>query len=148
MNSEQAARIIGQGLEKQKGDSWLVPCPCHEDKTPSLNLSDGDGKLLYHCFAGCSQKEVGAELKRRGVLQPEKKQKRKMVKAYSYIDKKGELLFQVCRYEPKDFRQRRPNGNGGWIWKKAERQVPYKLPEMLKSDVVYIPAGEKDCDTC
>ena len=53
MNAEQAARIIGRGREKQNGDSWVVPCPCHDDKNPSLSLSDGDGKLLYHCYAGC-----------------------------------------------------------------------------------------------
>src|SRR5262245_31781993 len=32
---------------------------------------------------------------------------------YDYIDEAGQLLFQVCRYEPKDFRQRKPDGHGG-----------------------------------
>ena len=34
---------------------------------------------------------------------------------YDYTDESGELLFQVTRHEPKDFRQRRPDGRGGWI---------------------------------
>ena len=51
-------------------------------------------------------------------------------------------------YEPKDFRQRRADGNGGWIWKGPERPVPYKLPELIKSDTapVLIAGGEKDVD--
>jgi hypothetical protein len=40
-----------------------------------------------------------------------------IVATYDYRDERGELLFQVCRLEPKDFRQRRPNGSGGWEWK-------------------------------
>src|SRR5262245_61157851 len=29
-----------------------------------------------------------------------------IVETYDYVDEQGELLFQVCRFEPKDFRQR------------------------------------------
>jgi DNA primase len=36
--------------------------------------------------------------------------KKKIVKTYDYKDEAGNLLFQVVRYEPKDFRQRRPDG--------------------------------------
>ena len=34
---------------------------------------------------------------------------------YDYMDETGTLLFQTVRYDPKDFRQRQPNGTGGWI---------------------------------
>lgn len=42
---------------------------------------------------------------------------RRIVATYDYTDAHGELLFQVVRYHPKDFRQRRPDGKGGWVWK-------------------------------
>ena len=60
----------------------------------------------------------------------------------------GALLYQVLRLEPKDFRQRRPNGNGGWIWKLEDRRVLYRLPELLKypDATVFITEGEKDAD--
>ena len=32
----------------------------------------------------------------------------RQVAAYSYVDERGELVFQVVRFDPKDFRQRRP----------------------------------------
>ena len=46
-----------------------------------------------------------------------KPERRKIVAIYDYRDEEDNLLYQNVRYEPKDFRQRRPNGNGGWIWK-------------------------------
>ena len=43
-------RRIGQ-------DSYVVRCPAHEDRSPSLSLA-GDGLTLWHCYAGCSQRDV------------------------------------------------------------------------------------------
>jgi hypothetical protein len=38
-----------------------------------------------------------------------------IVATYDYTDEGGNLIFQCVRAEPKDFWQRRPDGNGGWI---------------------------------
>lgn len=39
---------------KQERDGWLALCPSHEDKNPSLSISQGnDGRILLNCFAGC-----------------------------------------------------------------------------------------------
>jgi hypothetical protein len=75
----------------------------------------------------------------------------KIVAVYDYCDEKGELLFQVVRFEPKDFRQRKPDGHGGWIWKLGDtRRIPYRLPELLRAvaagETIFIPEGEKDVD--
>jgi hypothetical protein len=53
---------------------------------------------------------------------------------YPYVDESGELLLQVVRFEPKTFRQRRPDGKGGWLWNiKGVRRVPYRLPELIEA---------------
>jgi hypothetical protein len=73
----------------------------------------------------------------------------KITQTYDYVDEAGELLFQVCRFEPKDFRQRRPDGNGGWTWSvKGIRRVPYRLPDVLDNGgrVIVVVEGEKDVD--
>lgn len=73
---------------------------------------------------------------------------RRIVSEYPYTDEDGHLLFQVVRYEPKDFRQRRPDGKGGWI---ANLQgvplVLYRLPSVLAAQTVLLVEGEKDADT-
>jgi putative DNA primase/helicase len=74
----------------------------------------------------------------------------RIVAAYDYVDENGELLFQVTRWVPKDFRQRRPDGKGGWKNDIAGvRRVLYRLPEILAADVhapVIVVEGEKDAD--
>jgi len=73
-----------------------------------------------------------------------------IVKTYNYVDESGKLVFQVVRYEPKDFRQRRPDGQGGWIWNlEGVRRVLYRLQELLQAnpaDWVFVVEGEKDVD--
>jgi hypothetical protein len=73
---------------------------------------------------------------------------RRLVAEYDYTDSAGTLLYQVLRYEPKGFSQRRPDGNGGWIWQQAERRVLYRLVELLKypDATVFVCEGEKDAD--
>jgi hypothetical protein len=71
-----------------------------------------------------------------------------IVATYDYRDETGELLYQVVRLAPKNFRHRRPNGNGGWIWKGSERRVLYHWPELLQfpDGTVFVCEGEKDAD--
>jgi hypothetical protein len=71
-----------------------------------------------------------------------------IVAAYDYNDTGGDLLYQVCRLEPKSFRHRQPDGGGDWIWKKGERLVLYRWPELKKfpDATVFITEGEKDAD--
>lgn len=38
---------------------WIARCPAHDDKHPSLVIRElDDGRVLVHCFAGCSVEEV------------------------------------------------------------------------------------------
>lgn len=72
--------------------------------------------------------------------------------AYDYYDAEGTLLYQVVRFVPKKFRQRRPNPKGGWIWSMdGVGRVPYLLPEMLEAigegHPILIVEGEKDVET-
>lgn len=73
-----------------------------------------------------------------------------IVATYDYRDEKSELLYQVVRFEPKDFRQRRPKVGGGWDWSvKGVRSVLYRLPELAKAEPgqpVFVVEGEKDAD--
>src|SRR5262249_12363741 len=72
---------------------------------------------------------------------------RKIVATHDYADQAGNLLYQTCRIEPKDFRQRRPDGSGGWIWNlRGVTRVLYRLPEVMKAETVCVTEGEKDAD--
>jgi RecA-family ATPase len=73
----------------------------------------------------------------------------KLVASYDYTDVSGTLLFQVLRFEPKTFSQRRPDGHGGWINSLGDvKRVLYRWPELLKypDATVFVTEGEKDAD--
>jgi hypothetical protein len=79
-----------------------------------------------------------------------------IVNIHGYVDEQGALLYEQVRYQPKDFKLRRPDPDkpGQFIWNLrrpdgsyAVRPVPYRLPELIASDTVFIVEGEKDADT-
>lgn len=37
---------------------WMACCPSHDDKSPSMSIKQVDGKIILHCFAGCSAEEI------------------------------------------------------------------------------------------
>ena len=133
-----------QGV-RRNGNGWIACCPAHGDRNPSLAINERDGKILVHCHAGCSQEAVLAALKdlsRQNGTAP------RIVAEYDYLDERGALLFQVVRYEPKSFKQRRPDGNGGWHWNlNGARRVLYRLPEVAAEKSLLVCEGEKDCET-
>ena len=104
------------------------------------------GKDAYHRYA----REAGIILgdqhqsnKKNG----KGKHRGRVVTTYDYHDAAGKTIFQVCRMEPKSFRQRRPDGAGDWIWDlKSVNPVPYHLPEIMAAALVYQVEGEKDAD--
>src|SRR6266496_1409486 len=108
---ELLARLTGV---KRNGKGWLALCPAHDDHNPSLSITDGDnGRILLHCFAGCSHLRVCATLgidphalgldQAKGTIRESHQTKsasRRIVATYDYSDEGGKLLFQVVRYEP------------------------------------------------
>lgn len=144
----QAVRPTGDG-------KWSARCPAHDDQHASLSVGKGDdGRALLHCHAGCPLvsivRRLGISL---GDLFPEGARKargtsgKKIVAAYDYVSAQGDLLFQSVRFEPKDFRQRRPDGAGGWVWNlDGITRVLYRLPELADATLVFVVEGEKDVD--
>ncbi|HKW63598.1 MAG TPA: AAA family ATPase [Candidatus Acidoferrum sp.] len=136
-----------QGL-RRNGSGWMARCPAHADKNPSLSINEGEGKILLKCFAGCTTEAVcaaaGIELSE---LFSDNGARPRIIAEYNYPDENGNQLFQVVRLEPKTFRQRRPDGNGGWKWNlDGVRRVIYRLPEALMAKSVLVCEGEKDCE--
>ncbi len=134
---------------RRNGSGWQALCPAHEDRNPSLSITQSDNKILLHCHAGCAVEAIcaAASIEMRELFADNGSAPR-IVATYSYCDELGTLLFEVVRYEPKNFKQRRPDGNGGWNWNlNGVRRVLYRLPEVHKAKSVLVVEGEKDCET-
>lgn len=136
---------------RKNSNGWQVCCPAHEDKKASLSITVKDGKILLHDHGGCEPEiileKVGLKLKDLFLDPKARPPKPEIVAKYDYTDEAEEPLFQTVRLFPKDFRQRHPDGKGGWIWNlKGVRLVPYHLPQLLRASSVFVVEGEKDAD--
>ena len=48
-----------KGVKKAGRAAWMCNCPSHEDRSPSLKITQAeDGRVLIHCFAGCSPSDI------------------------------------------------------------------------------------------
>ena len=69
-----------------------------------------------------------------------------LAKQYDYVNADGEVVYQIQRFEPKTFRQRRPDGKGGWLYNMdGIEAVPYNLDKILLNPdaPIFIVEGEK-----
>lgn len=149
---------VRQAVEHATGHpahNGAARCPAHPDSNPSLSINEGrDGRVVLHCHAGCTVGDIVAAvgLTEADLFEPdawETTQKRRIVETYDYLNASGDLTYQVVRFDPKDFRQRRPDGHDGWIWNMAGvERVLYRLPEVLdaiaRDETICIVEGEKD----
>jgi hypothetical protein len=153
--SEIARRLEARQVREGQ---WEARCPAHDDRRASLGIGTGqDGRVLLACQAGCETADVlrAARLELRDLF-PEERPRRgaggrgSIAATYDYRDEQGAMRYQVVRFDPKDFRQRTPDGVGGWEWRlNGVRRLLYRLPELLAAPddaLVFVVEGEKDVD--
>ena len=148
---------------KRAGAEWVCKCPLHVDNSPSFRLNEE--KRVWTCdpcavggsvidlvmkldgldAKAAMDKLAGGSPQNGAPHNPTVKPK--PVAKYDYTDANGVSLFQVIRFEPKTFRQRRMGADGKWIWNmEGVHRVLYRLPEVIEAQMVCIVEGEKDAD--
>mgnify|MGYP001557764688 CR=1 FL=1 len=127
---------------------YRARCPCHDDRVQSLSIREDNGKLLRYCHAGCSFEKIirALDLPSSPTSSPPV-----ITATYDYTDAEGKLLYQVVRYHPKNFKQRRPDDKGGWLWElKGITPTLYRLQEVIDAikerKLLFIVEGEKDVE--
>lgn len=143
-------------VKRQPGGGAMANCPGHDDRVSSLKVDKtADGPVLIYDHGGCGTEKVLAAI---GLtmadLFPSKNGRAvkgvKIVGTYDYREASGALRYQVVRFDPKGFKQRRPNGTDGWIWNlQGVEPLLYHLPELIAApldDWVFVPEGEKHVD--
>jgi AAA domain-containing protein len=134
---------------RHSGGQIQARCPAHDDRVRSLAVRDFGDKTGLYCHAGCDTPAIVEALgiNMTDLFDEPMTTERREVAYYDYLNTDGNVVFQVIRYEPKGFGQRRPDGNGGWIYNlEGVDRVPYHLPELVRATGVIIVEGEKDAD--
>jgi putative DNA primase/helicase len=146
-------------LKLTETKEWRGPCPIHNGQRDSFAVNNETGAWFCHsaCKRGGGIVELETELtgingtaafaEVMRIIGREPQAKRRIVATYDYTDEQGQRLYQCVRYEPKDFKQRRPAGKGNWLWNlHGVRLVLYRLPAVIAASTVYVVEGEKDAD--
>ena len=127
-------------------------CPCHSDGAKhgrrSLHVTEKNGMARFYCFASCDYRAIMQALGVAPSNNGNGDRRQDPEAAYDYRDRDGKLLYQVVRFPGKDFKQRRPDGKGGWSWN-LERCRADPLPAAgnpsgrPEGRAVFIPEGER-----
>lgn len=135
-------REPGFTVHSHAGDDPII-CKDHvrtalklEPFKPKRRKTDDE---IMNAVAAAAGQQQHIESKPRGTL----------VATFDYRDANGTLLYQVMKFDhPRKYLQRRPDGNGGWIWKPGDRHILYRLPDLIKfpSGTIFLCEGEKDAD--
>ena len=127
---------LGKKVKSNGQDMYICQCPAHDDNRPSLQVTKSSDKVLMRCFAGCSYKDITTAL---GFTDTNQR--------FNYADRQGNIKYQVNKTPDKQFPVSKPDGSAGIT---GIERVLYRLPELLvctNGEYVFIPEGEKDCDT-
>ena len=148
--SENASDILHRAAKACPGDvqwnesgtGFVARCPAHEDHNPSLSVDLSDGKVLWNCFAGCTQDAVGKALGIIGEPAPPRTRKKKpAVNTWHYRTVKGADIVvtrRVAKNGKKTF-VRSPTGNKDLL-------LPLAFEAPAQGAVLLIVEGEKCVD--
>lgn len=163
------AALQAAGCNPRGTNQITARCPVVEahkggDRNPSLSVCESPvGKALVYCHAGCTASDVTSALGLTWTdLFPREAPKMAQIDSrgqwkatYSYHDNDGTVIYQVVRFQQSDgrktFRQRRPDGNGGWHWNlTGVERVLYHLPQVRRAvetgRTIVVTEGEKDAE--
>lgn len=161
------------GVKKTGPTQYMACCPVksahkHGDRAPSLSVGKGNnGSIVFYCQGGCSQESVlqalglsmkdlfpdGDRPRQEYRPRPTSREDRGSIAAqYDYTDEAGTLLARKTRWEKavdgnrkKTFTWGHPAGQGFQSGRNG-MAVPYRLPELVKAETVFLCEGEKDVD--
>lgn len=158
-------------ISKRYGDKAQCKCPAHDDKQASLTISKGRKCTVFYCHAGCRVDDIltAAGIAKKDTYydsEPYKtkwrafvegREKRKIEAVYNYVSLNGSYAFTKIRLEGKKIiygmlkNDRFTPGLGHDKPRKAYKAIYGSVQALNKAisegKPIFIPEGEKDCNT-
>lgn len=155
--ADEIADLLGCS-DLRDGQSRKISAPYRDDPNPSLNVTRTKETFLFYDH-GLGEDTFEALVEHFGGTDNGQRRDSPSIKVksgagpeatYPYVDADGLLLFEVCRFPDKQFKQRRRVGNR-WVYSLGDtKRVLYRLPEVLaaveRGQTLYVVEGEKDAD--
>jgi len=145
--AEFIALLDAKGLKPRQlaNGQWQVHCPAHNDAEPSLSVTESDGRILLHCFAGCPVDAICAAL---GITTKDLRTDQELERRVTFEvrDPNGALVALHERIErdgKKTFVWRHPDGRKAQGDLKVADLPLYGVHQLQSADFVVIVEGEK-----
>ncbi|MBF0556850.1 MAG: hypothetical protein HQK96_20235 [Nitrospirae bacterium] len=138
-NARQLAGAGYLGDYKEKNGHFVFDgCPyCGDNREHFYMNAESGAHDCKKCFEAGSLNKLLNFIGLQG-----QKPESKVVATFDYVDEAGQLLFQVYRFDPKKFAQRRPDGRWGLGNNGEVRRVVYRLPELIPALYAFLVEGE------
>lgn len=143
-------------------DGWMALCPAHSDVNPSLHITDQDGQILIHCFAGCKYQDIllaleeGPSIQVTPTINSQNMSPGVWWEEYTQIPwseweswgvrEVGEAIgFHWGRRS--NIQKLRQTNSKTFFWEPRDAANPplWPYPENLPSSQIWITEGESDC---
>jgi len=155
----QYARLRCPSLRNSGRAQISGVCPFHDDQTPSFSWNLDSGLWFCHSenigggLVAFEQKLFGVDAREAynrivALLEiPVNTGNAVTVATYRYLDSFGRELCRKLRQQPKSFSWQYTDASGKLVWGRNGIQPPlYNLPAVLRSPIIILCEGEKDCD--
>jgi DNA primase (bacterial type) len=144
---EFIALLNAKGLKprQQPNRQWVALCPSHDDRRASLAFTESEGRILLHCFAGCTVDAICAAL---GITTKDLRTNQDFERrvAYEVRDPNGTLVAiheRIERNGKKTFVWRHPDGRVAKGDLKVADLPLYGVHKLQSAEFVVIVEGEK-----
>ena len=150
-------------VKKINSSEYTASCPAHDDKNPSLSITEKDGKILLHCHRGCSPEDIVSSmgLKMKDLFTDDEKTPHSShripnspLRTHLYRDAEGNTLARKSIYRKADggkYAKWERLEKGVWHKGLGELKIPlYRIDEVIKADgratISPLPEGvSRDC---
>lgn len=151
----QAVETMQLKIANRRQDGFMMECPAHSDKNPSVSVAYRNGKVLVNCMAGCDVRDIVAELRLTMEdlfdEEPDRETNKMAVATYRYVDPlTGEIAFTKERFYPKTFliSHTDTTGEKKWGFPRGTKPWLYHAPELKialdKGEPIWVVEGEAD----
>ena len=129
---------------KKTGSGFSALCPAHDDKNPSLSLNEINGKILFHCHAGCTQENVLEKLKEMGWTGVSDRKEKNENKERD-LENRANAYFKNLSKEMKDFliNERMVSEEAINVYKLGQKgnsiTIPISLNDRIEDIRLYLP---------
>lgn len=156
---------------KRYGNKAQATCPAHNDKKASLTITEGKKCTLFYCHAGCCLDDIllGAGLSKKDIFYDlgnsekswrayvERREKRRIEAVYNYVSCNGSYAYTKIRLEGKKllygilenecFSYGLPSNRPKKSYRAIYGSIKVIQRAIQGGQPIFIPEGEKDCDT-